>query len=111
MTDEQELNRAEAIDRLGGESRLSKLEERIKGLEAELDTARLQPGVRLCRTAAIARLPLACASSKDLPISDAAFVVIEAIGYDWVILRSTYLPDNMWCLVGDDIRYWLKGCL
>jgi hypothetical protein len=106
MTDEEKRN--DAIDRLGGESRLAKLEQRIQHLEGLLQEIHLRPGVKLNLTMShLSWFDGTIYSATPPVLGD---VVLEAIGEDWAVVRDT-ASGTTYCAIEPGIHTSLRACL
>lgn len=96
MTDEEEEQRNDTIDRLGGKSRLAKLEELVATLRVDVDVLKakslstaptpLLPGVTVDMTAVTHNF----VSSSGVQVSPGGDAVVLAVGIDYVVVQDQY---------------------
>lgn len=108
MTDEEKRN--EVIDRLGGTSRLKKLEELVEELHDRVneleDDSRLVPGVKLVGLESNRWIDTGAAIEPFM----ASTYELQAIGYDWAVVRDT-ATDAIYFRRGHDLRDELRQAL
>lgn len=106
MSDNEE-RRNEAVDRLGGTSRLARLEQRIQHLEGLLQEVHLRPGVVLTR---LDGSTLSWNSGTTQYAIPPAQATLEAIGEDWCVVRCA-ATGEVYLAIEPNIHFHLRTCL